>query len=226
MEVGQPIGYFYGLQTDGVFQTVDEVNNAPSQSGLLGIDAVPGDLKYVDINGDGVIDFDDRTFIGNPQAEYIMGLNLSFNYKNWDFTSYMYAELNKEMVRNYERDQPNVNRQTFYLDRWTGPGTSNEVPRTTTGATNNKLFSSFYVEDASFLRIQNIQIGYSLPDSVLERIGFSKIRLYTTVNNAFTFTNYKGFDPAATTGQAIGGGIDYGFYPLSRQYLLGLNLAF
>ncbi len=226
MEVGQPIGYFYGLQTDGIFQTVDEVNNSPSQSGLLGINAVPGDIKYVDVNGDGVIDFDDRTNIGNPQAEFIMGLNLSFNYKNWDFTTYMYSELNKEMVRNYERDQPNVNRHAFYLDRWKGPGTSNEVPRITTGATNNKLFSSFYVEDASFLRIQNIQVGYSLPDSVLERVGFSKVRLYTTVNNAFTFTNYKGFDPAATTGQAIGGGIDYGFYPLSRQYLLGLNLAF
>ncbi len=226
MEVGQPIGYFYGLQTDGIFQTTDEVNNSPSQAGLLGIDAVPGDIKYVDVNGDGVIDFDDRTNIGNPQAEFIMGLNLGFSYKNWDFGAYMYAELNKEMVRNYERDQPNVNRPAFYLDRWRGPGTSNEVPRVTTGATNNRLFSSFFVEDASFLRIQNIQIGYSLPQTLLDNIGFSKVRLYTTVNNAFTFTNYKGFDPAATTGQAIGGGIDYGFYPVSRQYLLGLNLAF
>nr|WP_232731545.1 TonB-dependent receptor [Tenacibaculum sp. SZ-18] len=226
MSEGQPIGYFYGLQTDGIFQTVEEVNNSPSQAGLLGIDAVPGDLKFVDTNGDGVINFDDRTFIGNPQPEFLMGLNLNFNYKNWDFTSYMYAELNKEMVRNYERDQPNVNRHAFYLDRWTGPGTSNEVPRITTGATNNKLFSSFYVEDASFLRVQNIQIGYSLPNSVLEKIGFSKVRLYSTVNNAFTFTNYKGFDPTGTSGEPIGGGIDYGFYPISRQYLFGLNLAF
>lgn len=226
MEVGQPIGYFYGLQTAGVFQTVAEVNNSPSQRGLLGIDAVPGDLKYVDVNGDGVIDFKDRTNIGNPQAEFIMGLNLSFNYKNWDFSTYMYAELNKDMVRNYERDQPNVNRLSYYLNRWRGPGTSNEVPRVTTGATNNRLFSSFYVEDASFLRVQNIQIGYTLPKKVLEKIGFSKLRIYTTVNNAFTLTNYKGYDPAATSGQAIGGGIDYGFYPISRQYLLGLNVAF
>lgn len=234
MEVGQPIGSFYGLQTDGVFQTVEEVNNSPSQSGLLGINAAPGDIKYVDVNQDGVIDFNDRTYIGNPQPEFIMGLNLSFNYKNWDFTAYMYAELNKDMVRNYERDQPNVNRLAYYLDRWTGVGTSNEVPRVTTGATNNKLFSSFYVEDASFLRIQNIQLGYSLPKNVLDNIGFSKVRLYTTVNNLFTFTNYKGFDPASSGGtqnddgsvSPIGRGIDNGVYPVSRQYLLGINLAF
>ncbi|WGH76042.1 TonB-dependent receptor [Tenacibaculum tangerinum] len=234
MKVGEPIGYFYGLQTDGIFQTVEEVNNSPSQTGLLGNEAVPGDIKYVDVNGDGVINFDDRTKIGNPQAEFIMGLNLSFNYKNWDFSSYMYSELNKDMVRNYERDQPNVNKLAYNLDRWTGPGTSNTVPRVTTGATNNRLFSSFFVEDASFLRLQNIQIGYTLPSEVLEKLKISKVRLYTTVNNAFTLTNYKGFDPAATGGtrnpdgtvNPIGLGIDYGIYPVSRQYLLGLNVAF
>ncbi|WP_299682173.1 TonB-dependent receptor [uncultured Tenacibaculum sp.] len=230
MEVGQPIGYFYGLQTDGVFQTVEEINSSPSQAGLLGVDTVPGDLKFVDVNGDGVINFDDKTNIGNPQAEFIMGLNLGFKYKNWDFKSYMYAELNKDMVRNYERNQPNVNRLALYLDRWRGPGTSNEVPRVTTGATNNSLFSSFYVEDASFLRIQNIQIGYSLPQTLLDNIGFSRVRLYTTVNNLFTFTNYNGFDPASSAGSTefnpIGSGIDGGVYPVSRQYILGLNLAF
>ncbi len=234
MEVGQPIGYFYGLQTDGVFQTAEEVSNAPSQAGLLGLEASAGDIKFVDTNEDGVIDFDDRTFIGNPQPEFIMGLNLSFKYKNWDFTSYVYSELNKDMIRNYERNQPNVNRLALYLDRWTGAGTSNEVPRVTTGATNNRLFSSFYVEDASFLRIQNVQLGYSLPQEVLEKIGFSKVRLYGTVNNLYTFTKYNGFDPASSGGSLrddgsvdpLGRGIDNGAYPVSRQYLLGLNLAF
>jgi len=128
------------------------------------------------------------------------------------------------MVRNYERDQRNVNRLDYYLDRWTGPGTSNEVPRATTGATSNKLFSDFFVEDASFLRIQNLQLGYSLP--LPEDIGISKFRVYASVNNAFTFSNYKGFDPAATSGSAIGGGIDPGFYPVTRQYLVGLNISF
>ena len=102
----------------------------------------------------------------------------------------------------------------------------NEVPRATTGATSNKLFSDFFVEDASFLRIQNIQLGYSLPSSVIEKVGISKFRIYGSVNNAFTFSKYKGFDPAATNGNAIGGGIDPGFYPVTRQFLLGLNISF
>lgn len=225
MEVGQPIGYFYGLQTNGIFQNQTEVDAHPSQA-ALGATGKPGDLRYVDTNGDGEITFDDRTYIGKPQADYYMGLNLNFKYKNLDFSMYSYAEVNKEMVRNYERDQPNVNRLNLYLNRWTGEGTSNTVPRTTVGSTTNKLFSDFFVEDASFIRIQNIQLGYSLPTSVLEKIGISKFRIYTSVNNPFTFTKYTGYNPAATSGDAIGGGIDYGFYPVSRQYILGFNLVF
>ena len=225
MEVGQPIGYFYGLQTDGIFQTQAEVDAHPSQAGL-GNAAQPGDLRFVDVNGDGEIDANDRTLIGKPLPDYIMGFNLAVDYKNFDFSAYAYAELGKDMVRNYERDQINVNRLDYYLDRWTGPGTSNEVPRATTGATSNKLFSDFFVEDASFLRIQNIQLGYTLPSEIVSKAGISKFRLYASVNNAFTFTKYKGFDPAATSGNAIGGGIDPGFYPVTRQYLLGLNISF
>ena len=223
MEVGQPIGYFYGLQTDGIFQTQAEVDAHPSQAGL-GNAAQAGDLRFVDVNQDGIIDANDRTFIGKPLPDYIMGFNLEIDYKNFDFSAYAYAELGKDMVRNYERDQRNVNRLDYYLDRWTGPGTSNEVPRATTGATSNKLFSDFFVEDASFLRIQNLQLGYSLPLS--EDIGISKFRVYASVNNAFTFSKYKGFDPAATSGNALGGGIDPGFYPVTRQYLVGLNISF
>ncbi len=225
MEVGKPIGYFYGLVTDGIFQNQAEVDAHPSQA-ALGAEASPGDFRYKDINGDGVINFEDRTNIGNPQAKYYMGLNLNFEYKNFDFRTYMYAELDKEMIRNYERDQPNVNRLDYYLNRWRGEGTSNSVPRATTGATTNKLFSNFYVEDASFLRIQNIQLGYTLPAKFLEKIKMNKLRVYTTINNPFTFTKYKGFDPAATSGEAIGGGIDYGFYPVASQFILGLNVAF
>ena len=225
METGQPIGYFYGLQTDGIFQTQADVDAHPSQGGL-GYGAVPGDIRYVDVNGDGEINSDDRTFIGKPLADYYMGFNFSVDYKSFDLSLYAFAEVGKDMVRNYERDQPNVNRLDYYLDRWTGPGTSNTVPRATTGASTNKLFSDFYVEDASFVRIQNIQLGYSLPEETLENIGMAKVRLYLSVNNPFTFTEYKGFDPAATNGAALGGGIDYGFYPTVRQYIFGLNISF
>ena len=94
------------------------------------------------MNSDGIIDANDRTFIGKPLPDYIMGFNLAIEYKDFDFSAYAYAELGKDMVRYYERDQPNVNRLDYYLDRWTGPGTSNEVPRATVGATSNKLFSA------------------------------------------------------------------------------------
>lgn len=225
MEVGQPIGYFYGWVTDGIFQNQAEVNAHPSQSALGSTTTSPGDIRYKDTNGDGVLDLDDRVNIGNPQARFLMGLNLTANYKNWDFTTYLYAELDKDMVRNYERFLPNVNRPAYYLGRWTGEGTSNSIARLTNDATNNKIFSDFYVEDASFLRVQNIQIGYSLAPDVLEKIGLSKFRIFTTVNNLFTITKYSGFDPTINGG-AIGAGIDFGNYPTPRQFLLGLNVTF
>ncbi len=222
---GFPVGYFYGYKTDGIFQTQEEVDAHPSQESL-GATAAPGDIRYVDINNDGVINTDDRTNIGDPIPDATMGLNLNFNIKNFDFTAYTYASLGNDMVRNYERNQPNVNRHAYYLNRWTGPGTSNEVPRVTTGATSNVAFSDFYVEDASYVRIQNIQLGYSLPETFLEQVGINRLRIYASVQNLYTFTDYKGFDPSASTGEAIGGGIDYGFYPVPRIFLAGLNLNF
>lgn len=225
MEVGLPIGYFYGFQTNGIFQNQAEVNAHPSQS-ALGAEAAPGDLRFVDVNGDGVIDFDDRTNLGNPIPDVTMGLNLSLDYKNFDFKMYTFASIGNDMVRNYERTLSDVNRLNYVLDRWTGEGTSNTVPRVTTAATSNNVFSDYFVEDASFVRIQNIQLGYSLPSQVLDKLGMSKIRLYTAVNNLHTFTKYRGYDPGASNGAPIGGGIDYGFYPIPRTYILGLNLNF
>jgi len=225
MEVGQPIGYFLGLVTDGVFQTQAEVNSHPSQDALGSNITSPGDIRYKDVNGDGVINFEDRTNIGNPQADFYMGFNISGKYKNWDFASYLYSEIGKDMTRNFERFLPNVNKPAYYLNRWTGAGTSNSVPRLTNDATNNKLFSDFFVEDASFLRLQNIQIGYNFSPNVLEKAGLAKVRLYTSINNLFTLTKYTGFDPTINGG-AIGAGIDYGTYPSARQFLLGLNVTF
>lgn len=224
-EAGFPIGYFYGYRTDGIFQTPEEVAAHPSQA-ALGAPAQPGDLRYVDINGDGVINTDDRTNIGDPIPEATMGLNLNLNYKGFDFVAYTFASIGNDMVRNYERNQPNVNRAAYILDRWTGPGTSNSVPRVTTGATSNLAFSDYYVEDASYARIQTLQLGYSLDPDMISKIGVDRLRVYGAVNNLYTFTKYRGFDPAATGGAAIGGGIDYGFYPIPRIYQVGLNLNF
>ena len=130
------------------------------------------------------------------------------------------------MVRGYERVLSDVNKFNYVLDRWTGEGTSNTVPRVTTGPTNNNVFSDYFVEDASFLRIQNIQLGYTLKQKISEKIGLSKLRLYGSVSNLYTFTKYRGFDPAATNGKPIGGGIDNGFYPTPKIFTLGLNVNF
>ena len=222
---GFPIGYFYGYRTDGIFQTQAEVDAHPAQD-ALGSPATPGDLRFVDINGDNVIDTNDRTNIGDPIPEVTMGLNINLNYKNFDFTAYTYASIGNDMVRNYARTQPNVNRHALYLDRWTGAGTSNEVPKLTTAASSNIAFSDFYVEDASYVRLQNVQIGYLLPADLLTRIGVNKIRIYGSVSNLFTLTEYNGYDPSASSGSPIGGGIDFGFYPVPRIYMAGLNLNF
>ena len=221
MEDGKPLGYFYGLETDGIFQTRAEVDAHATQA-----NAAPGDLRFVDQNGDGVIDSDDRTDIGSPIPDATMGLNISLGYKQWDFTAYAFASLGNEIVRNYERNQPLVNRSVYALNRWTGPGSTNVDPRVTIGATSNTLFSDYYVEDGSFVRMQNAQLGYTFTDAFNEHLGIDKLRFYLAVNNLFTLTKYRGYDPAASSGAPIGAGIDPGFYPVPRTYLLGVNFKF
>ena len=224
MEVGQPIGVFYGLQTDGIFQNQAEINASPTQN--LGTPTSPGDFRFKDINGDGEVDFNDRTYIGKSIADYTLGFNINLNYKNFDFIAYSYASVGNDLIRNYERTENKLNKLNYILDRWTGEGTSNSVPRVTTGASSNNLFSSYFVEDASFLRIQNIQLGYSLPKNLIDKIGIAKLRLYGSVNNVYTFSKYRGFDATANSGDPISGGIDFGFYPAPRIFSLGLNVNF
>lgn len=225
MEVGLPIGYFYGYKTNGIFQTQEEVDAHPSQT-ALGATAAPGDLRFVDVNGDKVIDSKDRTYIGDPIPDVIMGLNITLNFKGFDFVTYAYTSIGNEMVRNYERTQPNANKLSYNLDRWTGTGTSNTIPRLTTAATANNVFSDYFVEDASFLRIQNLQLGYTVPQQLTRKIWIDQLRFFTSVSNLYTFTKYTGYDPAASTGAPIGSGFDSGFYPAARTYTFGLNLNF
>jgi len=223
MEVGLPIGYFYGYKTDGLFQTQADVDAHPSQI-AVGSEAEPGDIRFVDENGDGVINSDDQTYIGDPIPDFIMGLNLSMRYKNFDFSAYAFASIGNDIVRNYERAQPDVNRLSTSLDRWTGPGTSNSVPRLTYIATANTVFSDYYVEDGSYLRLQRISIGYRIPASLTQKIKINEFKLFVAVNNLVTLTNYTGFDPGASNGQPIGGGFDSGFYPAARTYWFGFSI--
>jgi len=222
MEAGYPIGYFRGYQTDGIFQNQSEVNGYPT----INDDVQPGDLRFVDINDDGVIDDNDKTNLGDPIPDATMGLNITLDYKNFDFGAYAFASVGNEIVRNYERNQPLTNRSVYYLDRWTGENTSNSFPRVTSGANSNSLFSDFYVEDGSFIRLQNVQLGYTLSSKVLENSKIEKLRFYVSASNLFTLTEYRGYDPTTSTGEPIGGGIDYGFYPSPRTFLFGINLKF
>lgn len=225
MQVGQPLGVFYGLQTNGVFQNQAEVDAHPSQL-PLGALAQPGDIRFADINGDGVIDFEDRTFLGDPIPDVTMGLNLTCNFKNFDFQTYLFASLGNDIVRNYDRNDIRTNKTVYALDRWTGEGTNYVAPRITSGANSNFLFSDYFVEDGSFLRMQNIQLGYTINQDKIERVGLKNLRFYVSVNNAFTLTEYSGYDPTTSNGAPIGGGIDYGFYPNPRTFLFGTNVKF
>ena len=230
MVPGLPLGYFHGYKTDGIYQTQAEIDalnaNATDNDGVYHAGATAGELKFVDTNGNGYIDDGDRTNLGDPIPEVTMGLNLGFSYKNLDFSANAFASIGNDMIRDYERIAAKANRGTYMLDRWQGTGTSNTVPLATSEASiSSSTFSDFMVEDASFVRLQNVQLGYTIQDA-LENTGIDKIRIYLSGNNLITITDYKGFDPSASSGGPIGNGIDKGFYPVASTYLLGVNLSF
>ena len=230
MTPGLPIGYFHGYKTEGIYQTQAEIDalNTASPNGTYHTETVqPGDLRFSDTNNDGQITEDDRTYIGDPIPDMTMGLNLGFNYKNIDFSASTIASLGNDMVRDYERVNLYANKSTRVLDAWTPTNPSNTTPRVTSGASvNTDLFSDYFVEDASYLRIQNVQVGYSFSQDKISKIGMDKLRVYVSGNNLHTFTKYSGYDPSASSGDPVGGGIDRGFYPVARTYMLGLNLSF
>ena len=223
-QTGLPIGAFYGLQTDGIFQNQAEIDAHAVQP-----DAQPGDIRFVDADGDGVVEFgseDDLAVIGNPIPEMTLGFNLNLDYKGFDFATSLYASIGNDAVRSYERFLTYSNKSRLYLDRWTGEGSTNTTPRASTNASNNYLFSDFFVEDASFLRIQNVQLGYSIPSSALEKLKMDKIRLYVSANNLYTFTNYSGYNPDVSNANPTAAGVDLGQYPQTRTYTLGINVSF
>ena len=223
-QTGLPIGTFYGLQTDGIFQNQAEIDAHAIQPG-----AEPGDIRYVDVDNDGEIEFgseDDKAVIGNPIPDFTMGLTLNLDYKQFDFSTSLYASIGNDIARSYERFLTYSNKSTLYLDRWTGEGTSNTVPRASNTASNNFLFSDFYVEDGSYLRIQNIQLGYSLSSTVLEKVKLDKFRVYVATNNPFTFTKYRGYNPDVSNTNPLAAGVDLGQYPLTRTFTMGVNMSF
>ena len=221
-EEGYSPGYFFGYKTDGIFQTQSEVNSHATQNG-----AAPGDIRFVDVNADGIINDSDRTEIGDPFADFTFGWNLAVDYKNFDFSVFTYASVGNDIYRAYERNLNYTNRFASTLDRWTGAGTSNSEPRVTfVDSNNNRRASDRYIEDGSYLRIKNIQLGYTFPESFANQIGFDEIRAYTQVKNLLTLTEYSGYDPEISTGGVLNTGIDIGTYPQPRTWSMGLNIKF
>lgn len=220
---GYTPGYFYGFKTDGLFQTVEEIQNSPTQSG-----AVPGDIKFIDVNGDGVISDLDRTKIGDPFPKFTMGWSVNVEYRGFDLNVFTYASVGNDIYRAYERNAQYSNKFRSILGRWTGPGTTNDAryPRYSfSDANSNIRASDRYVEDGSFVKIKNVVLGYSLPSKWYNKIGIAKLRVYAQVKNLYTFTQYTGYDPEIPGG-ILDTGIDRGNYPQARTISIGLDLNF
>ncbi|GET21153.1 SusC/RagA family TonB-linked outer membrane protein [Prolixibacter denitrificans] len=219
IEEGKPMNYFYGYKTNGILQNQAE---ADAYNSTYGQSAVPGDVRFVDVNNDGTISDLDRTMIGDPTPSWTYGLNVGLNYRQWDFNLFLQGVTGNDIYdASHRYDLANANYTTEVLDRWTGEGTSTTHARVTLNDTNRNYRSSdLYVHSGNYVRIKNLQIGYSLPKGATNWLHISRLRIYGSAQNLYTITGYKGFDPE------INGGIDRGIYPQPRTYMMGVNLTF
>ena len=224
---GHPIGYFWGYQTAGIFQNKQQIEDwRAAGNGILQADVQPGDVIYVDQDHNGVIDDNDKVDLGNGTPDFTYGFNLGFSYKNFDFALNAYGAAGNQIVQSYRNHaNSHSNYTSAILGRWTGEGTSNRIPRVT--ETNiNWQFSDLYIQDGDYLRISNITIGYDFA-KLINLKAISQARLYFQVQNAFTFTKYDGMDPEIGYGTSDWvSGIDLGYYPRPRTFLVGVNLKF
>jgi TonB-linked SusC/RagA family outer membrane protein len=242
--VGQPIGMFYGYVVDGIYKSASEVTSYALPYGVasaaaLNADAWVGHYKFKDINNDGKIDANDRTIIGNPHPDITGGFNIGLNWKEWDLSTYLYYSIGNDIFKHYEyytlwgnltsgsawsydrvekawhpTENPNGT-----LPLWTSTNTMPEANESHSG----------YIQKGSYLRMQTLTLGYSLPKKVVNKIGFSRIRFYAQLSNVFTITGYDGLDPEVNSFSSYGErgrGIDYGGYGVPRQYLFGVNVDF
>lgn len=224
---GHPIGYFWGYQTAGIFQNKQQIEDwRAAGNGILQADVQPGDVIYVDQDHNGVIDDNDKVDLGNGTPDFTYGFNIGFSYKNFDFALNAYGAAGNQIVQSYRNHaNSHSNYTSAILGRWTGEGTSNRIPRVTD--TNiNWQFSDLYIQDGDYLRISNITVGYDFA-KLINLKAISQARLYFQVQNAFTFTKYNGMDPEIGYGTSDWvSGVDLGYYPRPRTFLVGVNLKF
>ncbi len=230
-ENGYPFPFFYGLKTDGIFQSEEEIHSYvhTAEDGTVTMiqpKAVPGDVRFVDVDGDGKITDADRTYIGKGTPDFTYGLTLQAGYKGFDFSMLIQGTQGNQVFDCTRRtDIKSVNLPSYMLNRWTGAGTSNKYPRFVIGDSVNWVSSDLYVYDASYCRIKNIQLGYTLPEKLTGKILISSLRVYVAAENLVTLTKYHGFDPEISSG-GTSLGIDYGVYPQARTFTIGVNVKF
>ncbi len=237
-QVGQPIGMFYGFVTDGLFRSEDELNNTaiPEESSISEPNGTwLGDFRFKDLNNDGVIDAEDRTFIGNPHPDFTFSLTNNFRYKMFDLSIFLQGSYGND-IYNYTRvftegvNRFNSNQAATVIDRYSASNPNGSLPRYSDGDRNgNNRVSDRFIEDGSYLRIQSVTLGCTLPSDLFGNKNiFDRIRVYTTLQNIYTFTNYSGYDPevGSLNQSALLKGIDFGRYPVPRSITLGLNVQF
>ena len=234
-ENGHAIGYFWGYKTAGLFQNQKEINDwIAAGNGIYQADVKPGDVKYVDVNHDGVINASDKVDLGNGLPKYTFGFNFNLAWKGFDLSANFTGAAGFQIAQSYRNpDSSQANYSRRILKRWTGEGTSNEIPRVTYGDVGNWLFSDLYLQDGDYIRLQNLTLGYDFKKLISWK-GLSKLRLYFQVQNLFTLTKYDGMDPEIGSFNGTDGnssdswvsGVDMGYYPHPRTFIVGLNLAF
>ena len=230
-ENGQPFPFFYGYKTLGVFQNIEQINNytwTDPETGVVSLiqpDAQPGDLIFWDGNNDGTITSDDRTNIGNGTPKWTFGLNFNAEWKGFDFSVFFQGVKDVDVFdATYRQDISSANYPTWMLQRWTGEGTSNTIPILKQGDSKNWVISDIYVHDASYLRLKNLTLGYTLPRQLTSKVGVNRFRLYVRAENLFTWTKYWGYDPEIGT-SSYSLGVDYGVYPQARTWTVGFNIS-
>jgi len=226
---GEVFPYFYGFKTDGLFQNQAEVDGYVNGEGArLQPTAKPGDVRFVDTNGDGSISDDDKTKIGKGAPDWTYGLTLGADWKGFDANLFFQGTYGNDIFDFAQRgDIPAANRPAWILDRWHGEGTSNRMPRMTSANPNSNWRSSdLYIKDGSYVRLKSAQLGYTLPEALTKKISLQRLRLYISADNLLTFTGYDGFDPEIASGGYTTIGIDRGIYPQARTISLGANISF
>ncbi len=227
--VGQPVNEFYGFQHLGVFQSQAEIDAyVDAEGNKLQPNAKPGDYKWLNVNGDSTINSSDRTWLGNPNPNFIYGFTLNLAYKGFDLVAFGQGVSGNKIFNQLRRlDIGGSNYMNSALGRWTGPGTSDTYARIVDGdpSANFSVPSQFYLQDGSYFRLKTLQLGYNLPASLLEKISFAKVRVFISGNNLFTLTKYEGYDPEIGGGQGIYS-IDRGVYPQARSFMAGIDFTF